>query len=128
MTPLDALPYSQFLFYNALDLTTQGFLPYSLVQPLAAAQFQAPQVLGNEGDYDDYDNEWCSQRPFFDSSQEKIFFVRTIRDKKMTEEEKGCDGTVLDGSGYGSLVFQDPFDNLTATTLRYAPLRAQPHP
>ncbi|RCN48902.1 paired box' domain protein [Ancylostoma caninum] len=95
MTPLDALPYSQFLFYNelsrsvqdqmglegaqlfaqggALDLTTSGFLPYSLVPPIAPPQFQAPHLLINESpDRNKQGRAYNPGRPLSMSDRERI--------------------------------------------------------
>ncbi|KAL6736589.1 hypothetical protein Aduo_006922 [Ancylostoma duodenale] len=73
MTPLDALPYSQFLFYNALDLTTSGFLPYSLVPPIAPPQFQTPHLLINESpDRNKQGRAYNPGRPLSMSDRERI--------------------------------------------------------
>ncbi|VDL80647.1 unnamed protein product [Nippostrongylus brasiliensis] len=65
MTPLDALSYSQFLFYNALDLTAPAFLPYQLAQPISHQQtrFHSPQLLTADSTISDRNKQGRAYNP-----------------------------------------------------------------
>lgn len=72
MTPLDALTYPQFLFYNALDLTTPSFLSYPLVPP-PISRFQSPQLfIADNSDRNKQGRAYNPGRPLSMSDRERI--------------------------------------------------------
>uniref|UniRef100_A0A7I4Y9U2 Paired domain-containing protein n=1 Tax=Haemonchus contortus TaxID=6289 RepID=A0A7I4Y9U2_HAECO len=73
MTPLDALPYPQFPFYNALNLPTNPLLPYSLIPAIHAMRIQSPQVfITDSSDRNKQGRAYNPGRPLSMTDRERI--------------------------------------------------------
>ncbi|KJH41289.1 Helix-turn-helix domain of resolvase [Dictyocaulus viviparus] len=76
MTPLDALPYSSLFYYNILNSTGFGYLPYSFLSSYdSQSQFQRkPQVLINE-DRNKQGRAYNPGRPLSMNERERILHL-----------------------------------------------------